>query len=472
MQVGGIRLKDRAVQYHLAAAILGLLLAFAGACRGEVVVYPGPTGVDSSDQYAVELMQEGRVKSSFVYMTRAQWRSNRSKTTSWTTFSFAGSVTIRVRKLKGLFETCRILPSSYGIEPDIDSDCVTFRLDRPRKISVEFDDDITHPLLIFANPLEKGALSRSEPGVIYFGPGVHEIGAGLDVPSNTTVYLAGGAYVKGRLRSRDSRNIKVVGRGILSGEQLERQSEHLIRFRNADSVLIEGITLVNSPHYNISLRGDYHTVRNVKMIGWYFSTDGVCTGYHGLVEDCFFKVNDDAVKLYFSDMVVRKCVIWQMENGAPFQISWNMPSDNSNFHVSDIDVIRVEHEWDNPNEAVFDAIHGGRGHMSNYLFENIRIENADWRLFYITIDRNEFADSSRGMGRISNVVFRNITVRGPMKRVNVIRGWDADHQVRNVLFENVRLNGRYIDSPAEGCLEIDPNTAENITFKVPRRAVE
>ena len=32
--------------------------------------------------------------------------------------------------------------------------------------------------------------------------------------------------------------------------------------------------------------------------------------------------------------------------------------------------------------------------MSNYLFEDIRIENADWRLFYITIDKNEFADSS------------------------------------------------------------------------------
>ena len=61
--------------------------------------------------------------------------------------------------------------------------------------------------------------------------------------------------------------------------------------------------------------------RNLKMISWWFSTDGVSLGEHGLVEDCFFKVNDDALKLYHGDTTVRRCVIWQMENGAPFQIS-------------------------------------------------------------------------------------------------------------------------------------------------------
>jgi len=47
--------------------------------------------------------------------------------------------------------------------------------------------------------------------------------------------------------------------------------------------------------------------------------------------------------------------------------------------------------------------------MSGYSFEDIRIENADWRLFYITLAQNEFADSSRRMGQISDLVFRNIT---------------------------------------------------------------
>ncbi len=432
--------------------------------RDQVVTYPRPEGLVGSDQYAVEINQTGRIYETFVYMTTARWRTNRSKTTSWTTFSFSGVATVKVTKLLGGFSTCKILPSHYGISPRTDGNSVIFELNRPCKISVEFDNDITHPLLVFADPLEKRPLSADDPNVVYFGPGVHEMGDAFKLRSNTTLYLAGGAYVKGRIDSRDIENVTIAGRGILSGENYGRQTAHLVQLRNARNLLIEGVTLINSPHFNLSLRGTNHIVRNVKMIGWYFSTDGVCTGYDALVEDCFFKVNDDAVKLYQSDMIVRNCVIWQMENGAPFQISWNMPSDNHGFRVSNIDIIRVEHQWNNPNEAVFDAIHGGRGHMSDYVFEDIRIENADWRLFYITIDRNDFADSSGDMGRISNLVFRNITVKEAMKRTSVIRGWDAEHRVSNILFENVKINGQYLRGPEDGPFEIDPNTTDNIRF--------
>jgi len=61
-----------------------------------------------------------------------------------------------------------------------------------------------------------------------------------------------------------------------------------------------------------------------------------------------------------------------MENGAAFQISWNMPTDQGGFEVRDIDVIRCEHRWKNENCA----IHSGSGHMHDYRFEHIRIENA------------------------------------------------------------------------------------------------
>lgn len=432
----------------------------------EVATYPGPSGIAPSEEYSVQVVQNGRRYDSFVYVTKAKWRSNRSKTTSWSTFSFSGRVTVKVTKLKGSFSACKILPSSYNITPQVHKNTVAFELDRPRKMSVEFDGDITHPMLVFADSLETNIPSPTKANVIYFGPGVHNIGADFSIGSNKTVYISGGAYVKGKFNSRSTENVKIIGRGILSGEDFKHKTSHMIKFRECKNVLIEGITVIDSPNFIISLRGSNHTVRNVKMIGWYFNTDGVCTGYNGLVEDCFFKLNDDAVKLYFSNMTVRDCVIWQMENGAPLQISWNMPSDNRGFHVKNIDVIRVEHEWNNRNEAVFDSIHGGRGHLSDYFFEDIRIENADWRLFYITIDKNEFADSSRGMGRISNLTFRNITVDGSMKKPNTIKGWDSNHRVSNVLFENVMVNGRYITNADDGNFEIDPETTDNIRFKV------
>ena len=433
--------------------------------------YPGPVGVAPSDQYAVQVEQGGTQYESFVYLCNAQQSTNRSKTTSWTNFSFSGPVTVVVTKLKAeTVKTCKILPSSYGIEPRIEGNSVKFQLDRPRKISVEFDDDITHPMLVFANCLETDIPNADDPSVVYFGPGLHEIGDKV-IESGQTVYLSGGAYVKGRFRANNVQDVKIRGRGVLSGEDYPHGKTYddnliYIQGQRTTRVLIEGITLVNSPLYNILIYGPHNTVRNVKMISWWFSTDGAYVEDHGLIEDCFVKVNDDAFKLYESNTVVRDCVIWQLENGAPFQISWNMPDDNSGFHVKNIDIIRMEHRSDQINLAAVDAVHGGNGHMSNYLFEDIRIENANWRLFCVTLAKHEFADRNNEMGQISNLIFRNITATGSFQRTNAIKGWNADHRVYNVTFENLKINGKYVRNAEEGDFEIDPETTDNIVFKV------
>jgi formylglycine-generating enzyme required for sulfatase activity len=325
-------------------------------------------------------------------------------------------------------------------------------------------------MLVFADALETDVPDANDPDVLFFGPGVHEIG---DTKMDTykTVYLAGGAYVKGRLQAGNMQDFTIRGRGVLSGEAYPHgtnNDHHLLNIGGGQTngVLIEGITLVNSPLYLILLKGSHNTIRNVKMMGWYFGTDGTYAGRDSLIEDCFLKVNDDALKPYESNSVIRDCVIWQLENGAVFQISWNMPSNNSGFHIQNIDIIRMEHEWNNINLAAFDAVHGGSGHMKDYLFEDIRIENADWRLFYITLQKHEFAPADAEMGQISDLTFRNITATGELKKKNVIKGWNADHKVFNITFENLKINEKYIHNAEEGNFEIDPETTHNIVFKV------
>jgi hypothetical protein len=165
--------------------------------------------------------------------------------------------------------------------------------------------------------------------------------------------------------------------------------------RTAPGVTVEGITIVGSPHYNIVASGSGSTIRNVKMIGWWYGTDGIGTGPNALVEDCFIKVNDDAIKVYASGMQVRRCTIWQMENGAAFNLSWNLNHDQSGFHIRDIDIIRVEHEQEANNRGVFASIHGGSANLSDYLFEDIRIENSHWRLFLITIHKTYWAKAAQ-----------------------------------------------------------------------------
>lgn len=439
-----------------------------------VVTYPGPEGVTVGNHYAVSLEQDGEAHPSFVYEVNRQQSSNASLTTSWTTFSFSGTVTVTVTKLGGEIGTCAILPSSYAIETQVSGDTCTFELDRPRQLSVELDGDTTHPMLVFANALETDVPAADDPDVLYFGPGLHDIG---DTPltSGQEVYIEGGAVVYGRFLvgapdalAEDVSGITIHGRGILSGEgypQGSTDSDHFINFWGADDTLIEGITLIQSPLYNILLHGRDNVVRNVKLISWWYSTDGIYVGAGGLIEDCFVKVNDDAFKLYEPDTTVRDTVIWQLENGAPFQISWNMPTDNAGFVVQNIDIIRMEHRADQINLAAVDAVHGGSGHMSDYLFEDIRIENADWRLFYLSLQRTEFSPPDNEMGHISDVTFRNITATGSVSQPSEIFGWDADHKVSDVTFQNLKINGETIRSAAEGNFVIDAATTEDITFE-------
>ena len=75
-------------------------------------------------------------------------------------------------------------------------------------------------------------------------------------------------------------------------------------------------------------------------------------------------------------------------------------------------------------------------------------------------------DRNNRMGQIFNLTFRNITATGSFQRRNAIKGWDAGHKVFNVVFENLKINGKYIHNAEQGNFEIDPKTTSNIVFKV------
>jgi len=455
----------RASVYALLSLSIGSQPLFAG-----VSTPVAPPGIKASSAYAIAVVQDGKTNVAHVFQSFPQERYNRSKSASWANFEFTGRVSVRVTKLNGAWSNCVVLPSSYDIAVRREGEAAVFELDRPRKVAVEFDRSIAHPLMVFADAPETDAPKPGDTNVVYFGPGLHDIGGNFQIQAGQTIYLAPGAYVKGRLVANDAPNITVRGHGILDGRDLPHRSGHLINFRgNCDDALIEGVTLIDAPQFFVVANGRRSVIRNIKTSGWWFNTDGVSTGEDGLVEDCFLRCNDDAVKVYRSGMRVRNCAIWQMENGSPFQLTWNMGSDNHGFNVSDCDVFRVDHAWDNPNEAVFDSIHGGRGNMSGFVFENIRIENCDWRLVSLQVVSNQFA-KSKTLGTISNVVFRNITLDTPdgkpLKRLNVLQGADRSNQISGITFENVRVNGKPLRDAEQGRFAIDPATVSAVKFVV------
>lgn len=454
-------------------AVLLALATLAPPAHATLTPYPAPTGLAPSAIYHVQLAQDSKTADSFVYYSAAKKTdTNVSDSASWTSFDFTGRVTVRVTNLSQPFSRVRVLPSSRKIAPRIEAPgVVAFELDRPGQFSVEFDESVAHNLFVFANPPETNPPAKDDPNVLFFGPGVHDLGEKFIEPAaGQTVYLAAGAYVKARLRANNAAQVVVRGRGILSGENLPANPPgtytvpHLLHLGGgSDRALVEGITLVDSPHYIVIAQGADSVVRNIKTIGWHYGTDGVGIGPRGLVEDCFLKCNDDALKVYASGMIVRRCVIWQLENGAPFQLSWNLNADNHGFHVSDCDIIHVDHHTAANNRAIFNAIHGGSGHLSDYVFENIRIENARYRFLMLQIKKTNWS-KAKEWGSISNLVLRNITADGPFSQRSVIHSENPAGRISDVIFDNIRIGGKLITNAVELSLDADPTTADKIRF--------
>ena len=440
--------------------------------NAQVVTYKTSTNITDSNKnifpspyYKVEILQNKKENDVFVYAMNAMHTTNNSKSTSWVNFSFEGTVKIRVTILKGEVNFAQVLPRHSNIAIQIiNESTIEFNVSKAGHYSVEFEKGIfiEHPLLIFANPLEKDIPNKTDKNVIYFDDGYHEIGDKFIIPSNTTVYISGGAYLKGQFYAESAENIKIIGRGILSGEEyVPRTHNHMITISDSNEIEIEGITIIHAPRYMIALNGLNHHLHNIKMMGWWFSTDGISAGEHSLIENCFFKVNDDAVKLYRSHIIVRDCVIWQLENGAPFMISWNGGIDFGDITVENIDIIRVEHHWDNENLAVFAAIHGSKAHISNFLIDNIRIDNSNWRMFHLVTRPNRWAKWHQELGSLSDFTFKNISFYGEQKIPSLIMGHDKLHPVYNINFENIIINGAKIDR-LDQFLITDKKTTSNI----------
>ncbi len=443
----------------------------------ELTVYPAPDGLTASNQYRVTVLQEGGDQSSFVYRILARNPdSNREVDTSWTSFSFAGEVTVKVRKLAGPAATgCLVRPRAAGVETSFADDVCTFTLTRPGNLSVEFEpsihNPIEHPMLVFANPPEVDVPDPGDPDVLYLGPGIHDLGSGVPIESGKTIYIAGGAWVNGAfVAAGPVENVTIKGRGVISGLFMDtgNQDDNKdqpgiidIPYRDSENVLVEGITTVDAPRFNIRALATHTTIHNVKTMSWWYSTDGLVAGHASIIEDSFTKVNDDSIKLHWGDLVVRRNVLWQLENGGTFNLSWNIADDVHTFHIYDNDVIHAEHYLFDA-QAIFRSRHAGSGHLHRYLFENIRIENASFRLFYLVLENNKWFDAELGYGEISQLIFRNIHAATSFQQPNVIQGIDAAHKVQDVTLQDVFTSGTCLGSRESGDFSIDPASTDAV----------
>lgn len=455
---------------------------------GAIAFCPGPDERYRSSRYDV---QSADGVSAFVYHSPNAWTNIPAKDGStwplpvmsagnhWVGLSADSEVSLTIWLLGIEATRAELLPARPGNAVRVLADgSVRVRLtlsgDWPGYYFVRINGDYgdKHPLFIFADPPETDVPTRG-PGVHFFEAGIHDIGPHYAIRSGETVYLAPGAVVRGTLTARGS-NIRICGRGVLSGELLQgewiRHKRGLVDtpkdarawgiapmvWNDAwqGSTSVEGITIIDAPSYNLALTAKL-TVRNVKILSWNYSTDGV-SGGPGLVEHCFFKVNDDVFTLYQSNRTLRNLVIWKQMNQAVFQLGYGYPQSVSNILVEKIDIIRDETETQNGHRGII-VLSASKGcAFSNVLFQEItvhgdtlnllaidnldqdtpwaqKIRNASLREIQLTLRRVTVSGTERGQWWTPFMDRRGQPMRSRLRT--------ADSGRIEVLFDDVSING-------------------------------
>ena len=419
-----------------------------------------------NDDYTVQVRQIGG-KWQDLYDYNVQVDMDNPQNASMVQFDFSGTVEVKVRKNNGTLHQVRIRPAIADIQPKINGNTFTFILTEPKKLSIETNGDTRHNLHLFANPLETNIPDPKDPNVIYFGPGVHKPkdlpGDVFVIPSNKTVYLAGGAVLQGKLLCNKVENVKICGRGIID------QPIRGVEISHSKNISIDGITVLNPRHYTIYLGESQNvSVKNLKSFSCGSWTDGIdmmsCSDVE--IEDVFLRTSDDCLAIYghrwgfyggSKNVKVSKAILWA-DVAHPVNIGLHGDTGDTgdvieNIRFKDIDIL--EHDEDDRNSQGCISICAGDFNLvRNVLFEDVWISDfEEGQLFNLRIIEHPKYTTGPGRG-IENITFKNITYNGNADNGSVIAGFDSNRLVKDIKFENLQINGKLIMDAASANFEI------------------
>ena len=473
------RLLDRTMARHTMLFALAVCLPVPAASI--IAVYPAPAGTSASPDFNVTV--DGQP--AFIYFTsRAGMQpvvhgdnvpAMTGRNTSFTGFATdtAATLVVTVGPWVSLPLAVQLYPLRAAAllpTPVVSGHTITVTLDGPRQVCLVVNGVSAAPLCVFADPPETWVPNATTANVIYFGPGTTNAGV-ISVSAGQTVYLAPGAHVYGRVEfdgrsdecTRSGGGLAVRGRGVLDGHSfpINGSGPSLISLQ-CTPALLEGVTLLNSPQYQLSADYPYTTVRWVKAIAWGYSTDGFTGGAQTLIEHSFVKVNDDSLKPYGTGTLISDVVLWQMENGCAVMGSWNLNNDVGFVTARTLDVIRHERDYGAYEpDALLCFLHGGTGNLSNYLFDDIRVDMPGWAAVQVFVANNSWAHPVDGiLGSIrAAIIVRNFSsssaflVGQPVQ----LQGFGPTSTVSGVTLDTVTFGGH----PAAAT---DVNISGNVAY--------
>ena len=439
-----------------------------GAKLHQVFTYNAPQGAPLKHDYDVFVQPRGKEEWTKIdtYMAKVnapqQDGTHKQSEISYCFFDFTGDVFVKVVCKNKKFSKARIRPDYRGTIAQVQNDStVRFLLFQPENVSVEFDGDITNNLLVFTSKpgvtmeKAKNEAKREKRNFVYYAPGLYTEET-ISIPSNTTVYLAGGCYFTGTFAIEDAENVSILGRGV-ARPQRGYEGCHVYRSRN---VLVDGL-IVNTCPVGESDGVTLHDVRSISHPQW---GDGlnVFASKNVLYDRVFCRNSDDCTTAYatrkgfsgsVSNVRMTNSTLWaDVAHPIFIGLHGNHEAADSivGLQYDNIDIIcQAEPQVDYQGCLAINC--GDNNLVKNVTFDNIRIEQIrQGCILQVKVGWNQKYCKAAGRG-VENVLFRNIRYYGQQPNLSIITGYDERHQVKNVTFEGLKINGNpvYDDMPGK-----------------------
>ena len=481
---------------YIFSLMLAVCFGFPGITqlKGEVIAYPQPKGIEPSADYQVRADD----KDIFTYHTPVF---------SMAPFAFTGEVDVVVMVKRPILHPV-VRPLSLGIKAKVEGNTLRIHLSRPCHLAVEVDGDLHRPLFLFADAPETNVPKAGDPNVLYFGGGrIHEADT-IQLKSNQTVYLAGGAVVRGLIRGENVSGVRILGPGILDASTRVKWQKMVV-FKNCTNIAMDGPIVMGSYGWTINpfLSEDIR-LDNVKILGWRDNDDGFDpdSSRRVTVNNCFFRTKDDciAVKAHGSfglkgsasdedqnrfntdGVTVMNSTFWSSEWGHALTIGDAIRAPSvRNILFTNCDIIKKEKGW------AMSVGNSDLGAVENVRFENIRVEDGCDKLFELKVAFSQYSADcpseyyrnndkrkpakgedwlkvvsekrSSQRGSIRSVVFKDIQIGGDRLPALSIQGWNSAADINDVLFQNVTFQSKILKSPSEANLQIQ--NAVNVRFE-------
>lgn len=360
----------------------------------------------------------------------------------------------------------RLRPMDRGITPVVEENKIMFSSNKVGQLVLEVDS--LPPLYLFINPKEENIPLKDDKNVIYFEPGIHEAGY-IELKDNHTVYIAEGAIVYGGIRANGANNIKVIGRGILDGDY---RFNNIVLLENSSNIHFEGVIIRNSISWTNTLVNCRNVnYDNVKVLGFGPSSDGInpAGSQNVTIKNCFIRCTDDCIAIKapnpdhpIKDILVENCVLigYAYADGVTIGFETNAE------YVKDVivrncDILLARGGSRVDGHSGFSIICDGPATISNIIFDDIRVEESELKLFELHItDGTKYGEGPAG--NIQDIIIKNIKWyhEGPI----IILGHNENNRVENVTFENCTVAGRKLVDVKNKVLSLNSFTS-NIEIK-------